>query len=72
MLSSSIEQNDMLRGYGDMLTVQDVAKILHLSDQTIRTEIHAGRIPACRIGRRLFVPKSRFIKYAENGGGLND
>lgn len=61
------EEPEMLAGYPDLLTVQHINEITGVSEQTIRMEINAGRLPGCRIGRRLFVPKHKFIEYA-NGG----
>lgn len=62
---------EMLSEYPDLLTVQHVAGITGLSEQTIRGEINAGKLPGCRIGRRLFVPKPAFVKYA-NGGASDE
>ena len=56
----------------DLLTVQDLKALTGLSEQTIRCEINSGRLPGCRIGRRLYVPKTHLIKYVTEGGGLND
>lgn len=61
---------EMLAEYSDLLTVQDIATITGLSEQTIRGEINEGRLPGCRIGRRLFVPKPAFIEYVS--GGVTD
>lgn len=58
--------------YPDLLTVQHIKEITGLSEQTIRAEINLGELPGCRIGRRLYVPKCKFIEYVENRGGLND
>lgn len=62
---------DFLADYPDLLTVRHVCEITGLSEQTIRREINEGRLPACRIGRRLFCPKTSFAEYARSGGGLN-
>lgn len=61
------EAPEMLAGYPDLLTVQHVNEITGVSEQTIRTEINEGRLPGCRIGRRLFVPKHLFVEYAMGG-----
>lgn len=58
---------EMLAGYPDLLTVQHINEITGVSEQTVRNEINAGRLPGCRIGRRLFVPKCRFIEFAMGG-----
>lgn len=60
---------EMLTGEPELLTVQDINRLTGVSVQTVRNEINAGRLPGCRIGRRLFVPKCRFVEYANGGGG---
>lgn len=62
--SESAMKPRVLADYPDMLTVQDVCGITGLSAQTVRRAINSGQIPGCRIGRRLFVPKSRFAEFA--------
>lgn len=57
----------LLAGYPDLLTVQDLRRLTGLSEQTIRTEINGGNLPGCRIGRRLYVPKARFAEYVLKG-----
>lgn len=59
-----------LEGYPDLLNTKHVAELTGLSEQTVRAEINAGRLPGCRIGRRLFVPKPSFAEYVQSGGGL--
>ena len=58
---------EMLADYPDLLSVQHLFEITGLSDQTIRREIAEGRLPGCRIGRRLFVPKCSFIEHTMGG-----
>ncbi|WP_288323443.1 helix-turn-helix domain-containing protein [uncultured Eggerthella sp.] len=58
---------EMLAGYPDLLTIQHVREITGVSEQVIRKEIAEGRLPGCRIGRRLFVPKCSFIEHAMGG-----
>ncbi len=58
---------EMFADYPDLLTVQHVNEITGVSEQVIRKEIAEGRLPECRIGRRLFIPKCRFIEYALGG-----
>ena len=58
---------EMLADYPDLLTVQHIHEITGVSEQTIRSEISQGRLPGCRIGRRLFVPKRKFINYTLGG-----
>lgn len=60
-----------LEGYPDLMNTKHVAELTGLSEQTIRAEINAGRLPGCRIGRRLFVPKQKFAEYVTDGRGVN-
>lgn len=62
-------KSDMLAGYSDLLSVKDMREITGVSEQTIRKEIAEGRLPGCKIGRRLFVPKCRLIEFAMGGDG---
>ena len=58
---------EMLAGEPDLLSVQDLHRLTGVSEQTIRAEINAGRLPGGRIGRRLFAPKCKFVEYATGG-----
>ena len=62
---------EMLADYPDLLSVQHLCEITGLSDQTIRREIAEGRLPGCRIGRRLFVPaQTAAADIARGHGGI--
>lgn len=54
----------------DLITVQRIGEITGLSDATVRKEINDGRLPACRIGRRLYVPKTELAEYVMKGVGV--
>ncbi|MEA5020767.1 MAG: helix-turn-helix domain-containing protein [Gordonibacter sp.] len=58
---------EMLAAEPELLTVQRMHELTGVSKQVIRKEIAEGRLPGCKIGRRFFVPKYKFIEYA-NGG----
>lgn len=62
---------ELLANYPDLLTVKHVCELTGLSAQTVRKEINAGRLPGCRIGRRLYVPKQGFTEYITEGGGAH-
>lgn len=64
-------RQELFNSYPDLLTVQHVKELTGLSEQTIRAEINKGALPGARIGRRLYVPKSRMIDYVLSGGGLD-
>lgn len=47
------------------MTVAEVATILKLNEQTVRSWIDAGFLPALRIGRRVRVKRSDFDALLE-------
>lgn len=61
--SFSDTPDGMLANYPDLLTVDHIQEQTGLSKQTIRSLINDGSLPGCKIGRRLFVPKAKFIAY---------
>lgn len=63
-------QPELLADYRDLLTVKHVCELTGLSAQTVRKEINGGRLPGCRIGRKLYVPKPGFLDFIAEGGGL--
>lgn len=50
-------------GYGDLLTVDDLAEILHVSRKSAQTRCNRGDLPAVLIGRRWYVPKARLVEF---------
>lgn len=50
-------------GYGDVLTVEDLAQILRLSVKTVQRQCKRGDLPAVSIGRRWYVPKARLVAF---------
>lgn len=67
------EHVEPLANRPDLLPVKpDLCELTGLSAQTLRGLINTGELPGCRIGRRLYVPKSQFMSYINEGGGLND
>lgn len=72
MVDSTVLRSELLADYPDLLTVGHVCELTGLSAQTVRKEINAARLPGCRIGRRLYVPKPSFLSYVKEGGGMHD
>lgn len=70
MVDSTVLRSELLADYPDLLTVGHVCELTGLSAQTVRKEINAARLPGCRIGRRLYVPKPGFLDFIAEGGGL--
>lgn len=51
-----------------LCTVGEFAFVTGVSDQTIRRCIHAGELPATRVGHRLFIRTDKFLEEeAANG-----
>ena len=69
--SPAMENRQLFEGYEDLLSIQDLRKLTGLSEQTLRAEVIGGHLPGCRIGRRLYVPKTKLLDYVENGGGIH-
>lgn len=66
------ESKPMLSDYPDLLTVQHLAEITGLAEQTIRRAMDKGQIPFVLIGgRRRYSPKTRFIEYVEGEGNAH-
>lgn len=54
----------MFKEYPDILTVEQVAKALHISKNSAYQLIHNRSIGCKRIGRKIIVPKRCLIDYA--------
>lgn len=64
---SQVSVDGWFDGFGDLLTVDDVAAILHVSRKTVQTLCKRGDLPAIKIGRRWYVPKIRLVEYLLTG-----
>lgn len=52
------------------LTVAEVAEVLKLNQQTVRNWIDQGSLPALRVGRRVRIRRSDFLRIlAESNAG---
>ena len=53
------------RPFGDVsfLTVAEVATIMRVSKMTVYRMVHAGELPAVRVGRSFRVPESAVTDY---------
>jgi len=52
-----------------LLTIQQVAQRGHLSGKTVRNLIHAGQLPAVRLGRQLRVHPDVAERFLREGTG---
>jgi excisionase family DNA binding protein len=53
------------RSVPKMLTVEEAAAVLHLSEQTVQRYVRTGRLPASKIGRRYLIPESAVEELLE-------
>ena len=47
----------------DMLTVEQLAQMLGLSQNTVRSLCRSGELPAVHIGRRWYVPRAKLNEF---------
>ena len=45
-------------------TPKSVARLFAISEKKVRDEIHAGRLPCLRVGRRFYLYRPHLEKYA--------
>ena len=53
-------------GEVQFLTVAEVASIMRVSKMTVYRMVHAGELPAIRVGRSFRVPQDAVDKYLRN------
>ena len=61
-----------IRSYGDLplfLNANLVAQVLGVSISTAYEVMHEPSFPTLRVGRRMVVPKEKFIQWAEEQSG---
>ena len=46
-----------------LLTVEDVARLLHVSETTVRAEINEGKIEVVMVGRSVRIKRSELDRY---------
>lgn len=54
-----------LASFGDLLTVEDMAKLLDTSVRTIYRLCDKDELPFRKIGRRLYFPKHELIEFLD-------
>jgi excisionase family DNA binding protein len=51
----------------EFLTVAEVAEVLKINQQTVRNWIDQGSLPALRVGRRVRIKRSDFLRILDQG-----
>jgi len=55
-------------GYMEVYTIEEVAKMLKVSEQTIRALVRDGTLPAKKVGRAWRIKKTDFEAYMNSEG----
>lgn len=56
----------MLENYSDVLTVDDIMKILHIGRSNVYKLLQLKIIPSIRLGKKYVIPKSLMIDFLNN------
>lgn len=51
------------RNEPDVMRVNDVARLLHCSKNTLYALIHDGRLMCLRLGRNMLIPKTALVEF---------
>ena len=49
----------------ELLTLQEAARALHVTVETVRRYVREGRFPAARVGRRYLLRKRDVVQYIQ-------
>ena len=60
------EPPDIPLGHVQFLTVAEVASTMRVSKMTVYRLVHAGDLPAARVGRSFRVPRTAVEEYLRN------
>ena len=66
-IAEAINRQTNLEDLPQMLTPREVQAFLGLGRATIYGLIKEGKIPVCRIGKRLFIPKKELMEEVTVG-----
>ena len=55
--------NDLFREYNDVVTIEDIMKMLHLGRTTVYELLKSGVISSVKIGKKYIVPKQSIINF---------
>ena len=54
---------EMFANYGDVVTVEEVMKMLHLGRVTVYALLKSGKINTLKVGKKYVIPKKSIIDF---------
>jgi excisionase family DNA binding protein len=60
---NEVYEYQMFSEYKDVVSVDDVTKMLHLSRVTVYKLLKAGRIRTLKVGKKYIIPKQSIIDF---------
>lgn len=67
---NSIE--DLRRSSNATVTLREAAAILGVDARTVSGAVKSGEIPGVRVGRRVLIPRHRFLAFLDGAEPMND
>jgi excisionase family DNA binding protein len=69
MRQSTLGIDDLRRQRGLVITRQEAAEALGVDPRTVTVGIEDGTIPSVKIGRRVVIPREKFLRlFADDAG----
>lgn len=59
----AVPSNEMFSEYNDIVSVDDVTKMLHLSRVTVYKLLKSGRIRTLKVGKKYIITKKNVIDF---------
>lgn len=60
---SNNNSNELFRDFNDVVTIEDIMKMLHLGRTTVYELLKNGVIYSVKIGKKYIVPKQSIINF---------
>lgn len=65
MLENKIESREMFAEYDDIVSIEDVMKMLHIGHSNVYKLLREKEIKHIRIGVKYIIPKKSIVEYIE-------
>ena len=65
MLENKIESREMFAEYDDIVSIEDVMKMLHIGRSNVYKLLREKEIKHIRIGVKYIIPKKSIVEYLE-------